>query len=124
MKKKPTILVVEDEDVLIELLRGALEHEGFTVVTVQDGAEAIRMYAEKKNSIDVVLTDMGLPSRGGWEVLAEARKINPDAKVICASGFLENSIREEMIAAGAVEFVQKPYVYAELVSLIRSLLPE
>ncbi len=122
MKKKPTILIVEDEDVLIELLRGTLEHHGFSVITTQDGAEGIRLYKEHVNEIDVVLTDMGLPSRGGWEVLEEVRKINPAAKVICASGFLENSIREEMLAAGAVEFIQKPYVYTSLIALIRSLL--
>jgi len=122
MERKPTILVVEDEDVLIELLRGTLEHHGFKVFTVQDGAEAIKLYRENMKDIDVVLTDMGLPSRGGWEVLEEVRKLNPDAKVICASGFLENSIREEMLAAGAVEFIQKPYVYTSLITLIRSLL--
>jgi CheY-like chemotaxis protein len=124
MKKKSTILVVEDEDVLVELLRGTLEHHGFTVMTVRDGAEAIKLYKENVNKIDVVLTDMGLPSRGGWEVLEEVRKMNPSAKVICASGFLENSIREEMLAAGAAEFVQKPYAYTNLITLIRGLLQE
>jgi CheY-like chemotaxis protein len=124
MEQKSTILVVEDEDVLIELLRGTLEHHGFTVMTVRDGAEAIKLYKENVKKIDVVLTDMGLPSRGGWEVLEEIRKMNPSAKVICASGFLENSIREEMLAAGAAEFVQKPYAYTNLITLIRGLLQE
>ena len=114
--------MVEDEDVLVELLRGALEHHGFSVMTVKDGAEAIKLYKENASNIDVVLTDMGLPSRGGWEVLEEVRKVNPSAKVICASGFLENSIRDEMLAAGAAEFIQKPYVYTNLITLIRSLL--
>lgn len=115
-------MIVEDEDVLIELLRGALENHGFSVITTQDGDEAIRLYKENLDRIDIVLTDMGLPSRGGWEVLEEVRRINPKAKVICASGFLENSIREEMLEAGAVEFIQKPYVYRSLITLIRSLL--
>jgi CheY-like chemotaxis protein len=124
MKRKPTLLVVEDEDVLIELLRGVMEHSGFSVITVRDGGEAIKLYRERGNTIDVILTDMGLPTRGGWEVLEEIKKINPAAKVICASGFLEHSIREEMLAAGAVEFIQKPYVYSELIALINTLLPE
>ena len=124
MTRTPTILVVEDEEVLIELLRGALVNNGFSVITVQDGGEAIKVYRERGKTIDVVLTDMGLPTKGGWEVLEEIKKMNPKAKVICASGFLENSLREEMIAAGAVEFIQKPYVYAELIALINTLLPE
>lgn len=116
----PKVLVVEDESVLIELLRGMLEMNGFSVITAVDGAEAIRVYQKRQHEIDVVLTDMGLPSRGGWEVLEEILKINPRAKVICASGFMENSIREEMIAAGAAEFIQKPYRYNSLIALLRS----
>lgn len=121
-KRKPTILVVEDEDVLIELLRGMLEANGFSVITTKDGDEAIRVYKERTKDIALVLTDMGLPSRGGWEVLEEVLKINPQAKVICASGFLENSIREEMLAAGAAEFIQKPYRYKSVLALIRRLI--
>jgi len=120
-KKRKTVLIVEDEDVLLELLRGMLEANGFDVVVAMDGVEAVRLYRERRSGIDVVLTDMGLPALGGWEVLEEVLKMNPSAKVICASGFLDSSIREEMIAAGAVEFIQKPYSYEGLVTLIRKL---
>ena len=120
-KKRKTVLIVEDEDVLLELLRGMLEANGFDVVVAMDGVEAVRLYRERGSGIDVVLTDMGLPALGGWEVLEEVLKMNPSAKVICASGFLDSSIREEMIAAGAAEFIQKPYSYEGLVTLIRKL---
>lgn len=119
---RPTVLVVEDEDVLIELLRGMLEANGFSVMTAMDGQDAINMYREHVRDISIVLTDMGLPSKGGWEVLEEVLKINPSAKVICASGFLDSSIRDEMLASGAVEFIQKPYAYDSLISLMRRLL--
>jgi len=120
-KRRRTILVVEDEDVLLELLRGMLVANGFDVMVAMDGVEAVRLYRERGSNIDVVLTDMGLPALGGWEVLEEILKMNPSAKVICASGFLENSLREEMIAAGAAEFIQKPYSYEGLITLIRKL---
>ncbi len=119
--KRKTILVVEDEDVLLELLRGMLEANGFKVITAMDGVEAVRLYSERGSEIAVVLTDMGLPALGGWEVLEEVLKMNPSAKVICASGFLESSLRDEMIAAGAVEFIQKPYSYEILITLLRKL---
>lgn len=119
---RPTVLVVEDEDVLIELLRGMLEANGFSVMTAMDGQEAINLYREHFQDISIVLTDMGLPLKGGWEVLEEVLKINPGAKVICASGFLDSSIRDEMIASGAVEFIQKPYAYDSLIGLMRRLL--
>lgn len=118
---RPTVLIVEDEDVLLELLRGMLEANGFHVLTCMDGLDAVRIYKEKGSQIDVVLTDMGLPALGGWEVLAQVRAINPGAKVVCASGFLDSSIRDEMIAAGAVDFIQKPYSYENLIGLLRSL---
>ncbi|MEX2116012.1 MAG: response regulator [Bacteroidota bacterium] len=120
-KKRKTILVVEDEDVLLELLTGMLGANGFDVITAMDGVTAVRIYRERGSEIDVVLTDMGLPALGGWDVLEEILKVNPSAKVICASGFLDSSIREEMIAAGAAEFIQKPYSYEGLVTLLRKL---
>lgn len=119
--KRKTVLVVEDEDVLLELLRGMLEAQGFNVLIAMDGVEAVRLYRERGKAIAVVLTDMGLPAMGGWEVLEEILKLNPSAKVICASGFLDNSLRDEMIAAGAVEFIQKPYSYERLIALLRKL---
>jgi CheY-like chemotaxis protein len=118
---RKTVLLVEDEDVLLELLRGMLEANGFNVLIAMDGLEAIRLYKERGSEIAVVLTDMGLPALGGWEVLEEILKMNPSAKVICASGFLDNSLRDEMIAAGAVEFIQKPYSYEGLIALLRKL---
>ncbi|MBI4418054.1 MAG: response regulator [Ignavibacteriales bacterium] len=119
---RPTVLVVEDEDVLVELLRGMLEANGFSVITATDGAEAVDIYRKNRKDIAIVLTDMGLPSKGGWEVLEEVLKMNPAAKVICASGFLDSAIRDEMLAAGAVEFIQKPYAYDSLIALMRQLL--
>ncbi|GJQ20384.1 MAG: hypothetical protein HBSIN02_07390 [Bacteroidia bacterium] len=122
--QRPTVLVVEDEDVLIELLRGMLEGNGFSVLTARDGLEGINIYRRHRKRISIVLTDMGLPMKGGWEVLEEVLKINPKAKVICASGFLDTAVRDEMIAAGAVEFIQKPYAYDSLISLMRRILAE
>lgn len=119
--QRNTVLIVEDEDVLLELLKGMLEANGFKVLTAMDGVEAVRMYKQNMTDICVVLTDMGLPALGGWEVLEQILKHNARAKVICASGFLEDSIRDEMIEAGAVEFIQKPYSYEKLLALIRQL---
>lgn len=122
--ERPIVLVVEDEDVLVELLRGMLEANGFSVLTAKDGLEGIDLYRRHGKDISIVLTDMGLPAKGGWEVLEEVLKMNPKASVICASGYLDNTVRDEMIAAGAVEFIQKPYAYDTLISLLRRILDE
>ncbi len=120
--KRPTLLVVEDEEVLVELLKTMLEAQGFRVIIAMDGREAVEHYKEMRSEIDIVLTDMGLPKLGGWDVLAQVRALNPNARVVCASGFMDSSLRDEMIKAGAYEFVQKPYVYDHLVKLFREIL--
>ena len=120
--KRPTLLVVEDEEVLVELLKTMLEAQGFRVIIATDGREAVKQYENMRNEIDIVLTDMGLPKLGGWDVLAHVRAMNPNARVVCASGFMDSSLRDEMIKAGAYEFVQKPYVYDQLVKLFREIL--
>ncbi len=120
--KRPVILIVEDEEVLLELLKGTLQANGFRVMVARDGITGVNLYKQHMDEIKVVLTDMGLPALGGWEVLEEVLKMNPKAHVICASGFLDSTIRDEMIRAGAAEFIQKPFVYEKLLTLIRRLI--
>ena len=121
-RNEHTILVVEDEELLRDLLREFLEEEGYEVLIARDGFEAIEIYKRSKDAIALVISDMGLPGIGGWEVLHQIRQITPDAKVILSSGFVESGVREEMIRAGAKEFIQKPYVAQHIVAMIRNII--
>ena len=105
-----TVLLVEDEESLLDVLRLVLEANGYNVLTAMDGEEAVKVFTAERKRIDVVLSDMGLPRLGGWDALIRIKEIDPDAKVILASGFYETKLREEVLAAGAVDFIQKPYV--------------
>ena len=89
-----TIMLVEDEPMLLELLKSMLEEEGYRVVTAADGEEAVEIFRRKKNEIGVVLTDMGLPKLGGWEVFEKLHALDLNVKVILASGFVDSEMRE------------------------------
>ncbi len=113
---------MEDEVMLIELLQTFLEENGFRVFQARDGEEAVRIYERNRNEIDVVLSDMGLPKLGGWEAFQKMKEINPDVKSILASGYLDPVLRTEMIKAGAVDFIQKPYVPEIILERIRGII--
>jgi CheY-like chemotaxis protein len=117
-----TILVVEDEEMLLELLETILIGSGYTVLTAKDGQEALELYMSRDGKIDLILSDMGLPRLGGWEMFQKIHKMNPSMKAILASGYLDPKLRKELIEAGAVDFVQKPYEPDIILARIREAL--
>jgi PAS domain S-box-containing protein len=118
------ILIVEDEDILRKVLKELLESKGYKIYTAADGLEAVGIYQEHKDEIDLVLTDMGLPKMSGSEVFKKMCEINARAKVLLASGFLEPDTKTEMLKAGAKGFIQKPYKPYEVLKEIRKILDE
>jgi two-component system cell cycle sensor histidine kinase/response regulator CckA len=115
-----TILVVEDEELLLDLLKEMLEAEGFRVITATDGNQAVNIYRNEREKVSLVLSDMGLPSMGGWEVLRQLKTINPMVKVILSSGFMDSKVRQDMIQSGAKDFIQKPYTPEKVIEQIRA----
>ena len=114
-----TILVVEDEELLLDLLKEMLEGEGYRVITAADGQQAVDLYKVEQERVSLVLSDMGLPSMGGWEVLRQLKAINPAVKVILSSGFVDTKVRQDMIKSGARDFIQKPYMPEKVIQQIR-----
>lgn len=119
---KETLLVVEDEEMLLELLTGILISKGYNVLSARDGLEGIDVYEAHKDEISLVLTDMGLPKLSGFDMFVKLKKINPDILTIFASGFLEPNTISEMYKAGAKEFIQKPYETEDVLSKIRNVI--
>ena len=118
-ENKHTILVIEDEELLLDLLKEMLEGEGYRVITSSDGQQAVDLYRTEKDSVSLVLSDMGLPTMGGWEVLRQLKTINPHVKVILSSGFVDSKVRQDMISSGAKDFIQKPYMPDIVIRQIR-----
>jgi DNA-binding response OmpR family regulator len=116
-----TILIVEDDTMLLDLLASVLEEQGYRVLLARDGLESVEQYSQHHAEIALVLTDMGLPHLGGWEAFLEMKKIDPNVKTIMASGYFNPNLKDEMLRAGAQDFVQKPYVMEEVIRKINEL---
>ncbi len=81
-----TILIVEDEQVMLRLVEKVLLQHGYQVLVASDGEEAIEVYRRHKLGIDVVLLDVDLPKLTGWDVLLKMKEENPDVRVVIATG--------------------------------------
>jgi PAS domain S-box-containing protein len=117
-----TILLVEDEKNMLDLLEKILVRHGYRVLAAADGETALNIYRRSKEAIDVVLLDIGLPKMAGRDVLLNIKNENPDVKVIIASGYLEPQLKSEIDKAGVKYFLSKPYRPDEVVRTLQSLI--
>ncbi len=114
-----SILLVEDERSLAEVLERTLESAGYHVTWAKDGKEALRVYDSKK--FDIVLTDLIMPEKDGLELIPELRRINPAIKIIAMSGGglgTPNSYLSVAQRFGAVQRLAKPFSSDELFAVI------
>jgi PAS domain S-box-containing protein len=118
------ILLIEDEEMLLDLVKSMLVQHGYTVLTATNGDGALQLFQQQHSKIDIVLSDIGLPKLGGWELYTLMKEINPHVKIIFASGFVEPQIQEKMIRAGVQSFIQKPYAPDEVLASIRRALDD
>jgi signal transduction histidine kinase/CheY-like chemotaxis protein len=119
-----TILLVEDEEMLMDVVSSSLRSKGYTVLTARDGDEALRVFEKHRGEIKLVITDFGLPLRTGFEVFQALRKKAPSLNVVLASGYIDPQQQTMMSAAGVRAFLQKPYQIAEVLKKIREILDE
>ena len=119
-----TVMLVEDEEMLRELGVMLLESDGYRVLAAKDGIEAVEMFEAHADEIGLVICDLGLPRLGGRDVFLRMKEIKPNVRAIVASGYLEPSLRTEILRAGVIDTVQKPYDFRELIERIRSIIGE
>jgi two-component system, cell cycle sensor histidine kinase and response regulator CckA len=117
-----TILLVEDEGLLLDSVNQLLKSKGYKVYTATDGLEAIKLYNLYKQEIDLVITDIGLPGITGKDEFKILKEMNSGVKVILASGFFEPEMKVELLKAGAKGFIQKPYVPNDILQITRKAL--
>ena len=117
-----TILIVDDEEIIRTMLQEVLESLGYTILLAIDGADAIQVYSQRHDDIDLVIIDMIMPKMGGKETCHELKKINPSIKVILASGFSQDKVIREVVSACVNGFIQKPFTIRELSKKIREVL--
>ncbi len=121
LKGTGTVLVVDDEELLRKTARRILENCGYTVLLARDGFEAIDIYMENSEQIALVLLDMAMPKLSGRETFIELQKINPDIKVILASGLLDTDHIKDVMSLGFSGFIQKPFTMTDLAKKIKEI---
>ncbi len=117
-----TILLADDEAPLRAVGARLLQHMGFAVLTAEDGPTAVRMYAERAAEIVCAVVDLSMPGMSGEEVLARLRDLNPDARVVIASGYDAEDLVARPSLRGAAGFIQKPFTSEELQRTLRRVL--
>ncbi|HZI46241.1 MAG TPA: ATP-binding protein [Pyrinomonadaceae bacterium] len=122
--KGELILVVDDEESIREITRGTLETFGYKVLTANDGTEALALYADKKNEIAVVLTDMVMPFMDGPATIRALQRMNSNVKIIAASGLGTAQRAGEGLLEGVSVFLTKPYTAEKLLKTLAQVLKE
>jgi len=111
----PTILLVEKELVLLRILRYALEHSGYTVLSANSGESAIRVCEKHQGLIDVLVSDVVMHSVSGLEVAAFVKSVHPKVIVILMSGSPRCTFAKSAITN---DFLEKPFEHQELLTAI------
>jgi PAS domain S-box-containing protein len=115
------ILVVDDEESILTITSETLQAFGYNVVTANNGAEAVAVYAQQKDRISAILTDLSMPVMDGRATIYALLKINPKAKIIAMSGMDENESVAKASTAGIKHFISKPYTAMTLLKTLRTL---
>jgi len=122
VKGTETILLVDDEDMIIDVGCDILKKLGYEVLTTKSGKEAIEIYRIKQKQIDLVILDMVMPEMDGGDTYDRLRDVNPDIRVLLSSGYSINGHAEKILSRGCDGFIQKPFDIKHLSLEIRKIL--
>ncbi len=114
-----TILVIEDEEMLRQLVESILTSNGYTVITADDGESGVETFRTNRDRIAAVISDLGLPKLGGQEVVGTIKELDPKANIVIASGYIAPHSRTELENLGVKAFIQKPYMKQEILKAAR-----
>jgi PAS domain S-box-containing protein len=116
------ILIVDDEIAIREITKGTLEAYGYRALTAADGTEAVALYAQHKDEIAVVLTDVMMPYMDGPATIRALQKMNPRVKIVASSGLAENVRAGEAANTGVKTFLPKPYTAEKLLTALAKII--
>jgi CheY-like chemotaxis protein len=118
---KGTVLVAEDEENMLRLLRRVLHRGGYDVLLASDGEAVIDLYRAHHQQIDVVLLDIGLPKVTGWNVVRQLQEQNRDVKIVITSGYIDPDLKLKLDSAGVKAVLYKPYRLDQIISAVENI---
>jgi signal transduction histidine kinase len=119
-----TVLVVEDEEIVRELVCDVLEEQGYNVICATDGLEALKVAGNFESTIHLLVTDVIMPHMNGQELASKLSRIRPDMKVLYVSGYSDNDIGDHGVLDPRFELLQKPFTPQTLARKIRDVIHE
>ncbi len=119
-----TILLAEDEESVRRMARAILERAGYTVLTAENGEEAVRLFAEQGAAVDLVILDVVMPVLGGRDACARMRAMRPSLKTLFASGYSTDAIHTNYVLDEGVTLIKKPFTRQSLLSTVREALDQ
>lgn len=114
---KETVLMIDDEDLLLTMGEMVLSSFGYRVITANSGQEGVEKFSENAKDIDLVITDLVMPQMSGREVIEKLRRISPEVKIICMSGFVRQGAGDE-----GENYLQKPFASQDLLRKVKQVL--
>ncbi|MBW1744469.1 MAG: response regulator, partial [Deltaproteobacteria bacterium] len=117
-----SVLLVDDEELVLEVGKELLEVIGYRVLPAKGGKEAVEIYRKNENDIDIVVLDMVMPGMGGGEAYDRLKEINPNVRVLLASGFAVDGEATQILERGCSGFIQKPFNMKDLSEKIEGIM--
>jgi PAS domain S-box-containing protein len=121
-KGSGTILLIDDEEMIIKVAEELLQELGYKVLVARNGQGAIKLYEQGPDKIDLVIMDLIMPGMGGGETFDRLKEIDPDAKVLLSSGYSINGQASEILERGCDGFIQKPFNINQLSEKIQGII--
>jgi len=123
VKGTGTILLIDDEKMILDVGRELLEELGYTVLPAGSGQEAIDIFQKDRDKIDMIIMDMIMPEMSGSETFDRLKKISPDVKILLSSGYSVDGQATDILRRGCDGFIQKPFNMNQLAERIQKIMP-
>jgi len=124
LRGSETVLLVDDEGMIVDVAREILKSLGYTVLCAGGGREALEIYQRHRDEIDIVILDMVMPDLSGGDTYDRMKSLDPKLKVLLASGYSIKGQATEIMNRGCNGFIQKPFNIDNLSVKIRTILDD
>ncbi len=120
LEEKKAILIVDDDSAMLTMLREGLSWHGYLCKAASDGERALDLL--RAHGFALLITDVIMPGMNGLELTAQAKLVRPDVHIIVMTAFSEDDLHSKAVAAGASDFIKKPFTLSDLMGRIKRLI--